>query len=182
MHGPTADPTFSGNFCKLLNTFDNFWGVLHMDQKGVADRFGGFFTWNKKAQPTILGGSSHGTKRRSRPFWGVLRMGQKADHFGGFFAWVKKPTVLGGLQIQIRLDISDTDAGISERAPAPLCLYTSIPLHASTSKRYTSPTIRYRYGIFPVNRYIIFKRYISIGIRSHRSQEVQVYLYPLPPV
>ena len=24
-------------------------GVLHMDQKGVADRFGGFFTWNKKA-------------------------------------------------------------------------------------------------------------------------------------
>ena len=50
----------------------------------------------------------------------VLRMGQKADRFGGFFAWVKKPTVLGGLQIQIRLDISDTDTGISEKAPAPL--------------------------------------------------------------
>ena len=50
MHGPTADPTFSGNFCcKRLNTFDNFWGGLHMDQKGVADRFGGFFTWSKKA-------------------------------------------------------------------------------------------------------------------------------------
>ena len=32
-------------------------------------------------------GSSHGSK--SRPFWGVLRMGQKADRFGGFFAWVK---------------------------------------------------------------------------------------------
>ena len=87
-----------------------------MEQKGVADHFGWFFAWVKK--PTILGGSSHGSK--SRPFWGVLRMGQKADRFGWFFAWVKKPTVLGGLQIQIRLDISDTDTGVSERAPAPL--------------------------------------------------------------
>ena len=32
-----------------------------------------------------------------------------ADRFGRFFAWVKKPTALGGLQIQIHLDISDTD-------------------------------------------------------------------------
>ena len=60
------------------------WGVLHMEQKGVADHFGWFFTWKKKVvadrfgwffawvkKPTILGGSSHGSK--SRPFWGVFR-------------------------------------------------------------------------------------------------------------
>ena len=58
-----------------------FWGVLHMEQKGVADHFGG---------------SSHEIKRRSRPFWGILHMGQNADHFGGFFTWDKRPTIFGG--------------------------------------------------------------------------------------
>ena len=71
MHGPTADPTFSGNFCKLLNTFDEFWGVLHMDQKGVADLWG-VLHMEQKGVADHFGGSSHGTKRRSRPFWGFF--------------------------------------------------------------------------------------------------------------
>ena len=48
-----------------------------MGQK--AGHFGVLFAWVNK--PTILGGSSHGSK--SRPFWWVLRIGQKADRFGG---------------------------------------------------------------------------------------------------
>ena len=47
-----------------------------MGQK--ADHFGWFFAWVKK--PTILGGSSHGSK--SRLFWGVF--GYRYGRIGGF--------------------------------------------------------------------------------------------------
>ena len=67
-----------------------FWAALRMEQNGVAEHFGWFFTWNEKALPTILGGYSDGTKRRSQPFWGVLRMGQKADCFEGVLGMEKK--------------------------------------------------------------------------------------------
>ena len=56
---PIVKSTFSVNVFKRLNTLDQ-----------IADRFEG---------------SSHRTKRRSRPFWGVLHMERNgvADRFGG---------------------------------------------------------------------------------------------------
>ena len=76
-----------------------------MDQK--ADHFGGFFTWIKK--PTILVGSSHGSK--SRPFWGVLRMDQKADQFRRSFAWVNKLTISGGSSHGSRSEATELRGG-----------------------------------------------------------------------
>ena len=67
-----------GGFCAWVNQL-TILGVLRMGQK--ADHLWGFFTWVKKRKPTIFG---------------VLGMGQKADHLWGVLAWVTKPTILGG--------------------------------------------------------------------------------------